>query len=74
MSSVRLKVRRLIPIFLALLVFFSSRLGIRKPGTTIVSKRKRTRLKGIESRRFDLSKLAFDVHVKRRCDRHNDGY
>ncbi len=73
MSCVRLKVRRLLPFFGALLVFFSSRLGIRKSGTTIVSKTKRTRLNGIESARFDLSKLAFDVHVKSRCDRHNDG-
>jgi hypothetical protein len=73
MSCVRLKVRRLLPFFGAVLGFFSSRLGMRKSGTTIVSKTKRTRLKGIESLGFDLSKLAFEVHVKSRRDRHNDG-
>jgi hypothetical protein len=47
-------------------------MGIRKSdtsvGTTIGIKTKRTRLKGVEFPRFDLSKVTIDVHAKGRCD------
>jgi len=47
-------------------------MGIRKSdtsvGTTIGIKTKRTRSKGVEFPRFDLSKVTIDVHAKSRCD------